>query len=40
MPAASTKAENKIPMDSGEPLKQILGVIEKKVRNLEKRKVK
>ena len=39
MPAASTKTENKVSLDAGDPMKQILIVIEKKVRNLEKRKV-
>lgn len=40
MPAASTKTENKVSLDAGDPMKQILIVIEKKVRNLEKRKGK
>lgn len=40
MPSASTKAENKVCLDAGDPMKQILIVVEKKVRNLEKRKGK
>ncbi|XP_052066849.1 caprin-1-like isoform X2 [Mytilus californianus] len=40
MPAASTKAEKQVNSDAGDPMKQILAVLEKKVRNLEKRKGK
>ena len=40
MPSASTKPENKAPPEAADPMKQVLLVVEKKVRNLEKRKVR
>ncbi len=39
MPSASTKPENKASPEAGDPLKQVIVVLEKKLRNLEKRKV-
>ena len=39
MPSASTKPENKAPPEAADPMKQVLLLVEKKVRNLEKRKV-
>ncbi|KAK3593904.1 hypothetical protein CHS0354_011508, partial [Potamilus streckersoni] len=38
MPAASSKAEIKASLEVNEPIKQALAVVDKKVRNLEKRK--
>lgn len=40
MPAASTKPENKASQEATDPMKQVLLVVDKKVRNLEKRKGK
>ena len=40
MPSASTKPDLRTSQEGGEPLKQVLLVVEKKVRNLEKRKVR
>lgn len=39
MPSASTKPDTKASPEASDPLKQVLLVVEKKVRNLEKRKV-
>ena len=39
MPAASSKPDNKGSLEPIDPVKNIITVIEKKVRNLEKRKV-
>ncbi len=39
MPSASTKPENRASPEAGDPLKQVIIVVEKKLRNLEKRKV-
>lgn len=40
MPSACTKPENKASSEATDPIKQVLNVIDKKVRNLEKRKGK
>jgi len=40
MPSASAKLEKQASLEASEPLKQVLNVVEKKVRNLEKRKGK
>ena len=39
MPSASTKADVQAPLDALDPIKKVLTVVDKKVRNLEKRKV-
>ena len=39
MPSASTKADVQAPQDALDPIKKVLTVVDKKVRNLEKRKV-
>ena len=40
MPSASSKPDKPAPVGAEEPIKQVVTIIEKKVRNLEKRKVK
>lgn len=40
MPSASTKPETKASVEVTDPTKQVIVIVEKKVRNLEKRKVK
>jgi len=40
MPSASTKPEQKAPLEATDPLNKAISVVEKKVRNLEKRKGK
>ncbi|GIY78391.1 hypothetical protein CEXT_741794 [Caerostris extrusa] len=40
MPSASTKSEKQTSMETFDPIKQIVTIVEKKVRNLEKRKGK
>ena len=39
MPSASTKPETKASVEVTDPIKQVIVIVEKKVRNLEKRKV-
>ena len=39
MPSASTKADVQASQDALDPIKKVLTVVDKKVRNLEKRKV-
>lgn len=39
MPSASAKLEKQTSTETSEPVKQVLTIVEKKVRNLEKRKV-
>ncbi|GFU12595.1 caprin-1 [Nephila pilipes] len=40
MPSASTKLEKQTSMEAFDPIKQIVTIVEKKIRNLEKRKGK
>lgn len=39
MPSASAKLEKQTSTETSDPVKQVLTIVEKKVRNLEKRKV-
>ena len=39
MPSAATKLDKAVSPEASDPIKQIIGIVDKKVRNLEKRKV-